>query len=64
MSESFPTGILKWLDPAKFKYHNLKGLKGYILEVDFDYLKELTELCKDYSLVLDKLEIKKEISHY
>ena len=36
-------------------------MKGYVLEVDLKYPKELHELHNDYSLVPDKVKIKWEI---
>ena len=35
--------------------------KGSVLEVDFEYSKELRELKNDYPLAPDKIEIKREI---
>ena len=35
--------------------------KGFVLEVDLEYPKELWELHKDYPLAPDKLEIKREM---
>ena len=37
------------------------SLKGYVLEVDLEYSKELRELHNDYPLAPDKIEIKKEM---
>ena len=36
------------------------SLKGFVLEVDLEYTKELRELCKDYRLAPDKIEIKNQ----
>ena len=36
------------------------GSKGFVLEVDPEYPKELCELHNDYPLAPDKIEIKKE----
>ena len=35
--------------------------KGYVLEIDIEYTKELRELHYDYTLAPDKIEIKREI---
>ena len=35
--------------------------KGYVLEVDLEYPKELHKLRNDYPLALDKIEIKREM---
>ena len=62
VSKSLPTGGFKWLDPAKFdldKYYN--NSRGYVLEVDQEYPKELHELHNDYLLAPDKLDIKREM---
>ena len=42
------------------KYTN-NSLKGYVLEVDPEYPKELQELHNDYPLAPEKIEIKREI---
>ena len=44
--------------------YSSSSLKGCVLEVDFEYLKELCQLHNDYSLVPDKVELKKESSNY
>ena len=36
-------------------------LKGYVLEVDLEYSKELRQLHNGYPFVLNKLETKKEL---
>ena len=36
-------------------------MKGFVLEVDLEYLKKLHKLHNDYSLALEKIEIKREI---
>ena len=38
------------------------SLKDSVLEVDLEYTKELRELCKDYRLAPNKIEIKSQIS--
>ena len=35
--------------------------KGYFLEVDLEYVKELPELHHDYPLAPDKIEVKREM---
>ena len=50
-------------DPEKFdlnKYTS-SSLKGCVLEVDLEYLKELHKLHNDYPLAPDKTAIKNEI---
>ena len=50
----------KWIDSEKFdlnKFTN-NNLNGCVLEVDLEYHKELQELHNDYSLALNKIEIK------
>ena len=42
------------------KYTSI-SLKGYVLEVDLEYPKELRELHNDYPLVPDNLDIKREM---
>ena len=58
-----PTSGFKWMNSEKFdlnKYTN-NNFKGCVLEVDLEYPKELQELNNDFSLVLDKIEIKREM---
>ena len=60
MPKSLPMGRFKWLDPAKFsldKYHD-NSSKDWILEVHYEYLKELLELRNDYHVVPSKLKLK------
>ena len=50
MSKYLQTGRFKWLNPVKFnldKYDN-DSLRGCVLKVDIEYLKELHELHNDY----------------
>ena len=59
MSKFLPTSGFKWVDPKEFdlnKYTS-NSLKGYVLEVDLEYPKELYELHNDYLLVSDEIEI-------
>ena len=46
------------------KNYNNNSSKGYVLEVDFEYSKELLELHNKYHLAPDKIEMKKEMSKY
>ena len=39
-------------------------LKGFVLEVDLEYSKELRQLHNGYPFVLNKLETKKELLSY
>ena len=54
MSKFFPTSWFKWIDPKEFNNNS----KAFGLEVQ--YSKELRELHIDYSLSLDKREIKRK----
>ena len=63
MSKFLPTNGHKWIDPKEFdlnKYTS-NSSKGYVLEVDLEYPKELRELHSDYRLAPDKIEIKREM---
>ena len=63
MSNFFPTGGFKWIDPKEFdlnKYTS-NSSKRCVLEVDLEYPKELRELYNDYTLAPDKIKIKKEM---
>ena len=55
--------ILKWIDPKKFDLNKYSSdsFKGYALEVDLDYPKQLRELHNDYPLAPDKTEIKRKM---
>ena len=61
MSRVLPTARFKGIIPKKFDSNKKasNSLKGYVLEVDLEYPKELRELCYDYSLAPDKIEIQK-----
>ena len=57
------TSEFKWIDPKNFdlsKYDKISS-KNSVLEVDFEYPKELCELHYDYPLAPDIREIKREI---
>ena len=60
MSKFLPTGRLKWIKPKAFDLSKYTSniSKGFGLEVDLEYPKELCELHNDYPLVPDKIEIK------
>ena len=63
MSKFTPKVGFKWIDPKEFdlnKYTS-NNSKGWVLEVDLEYPKELPELYNDYPLALDKIEIKREM---
>ena len=63
MSKFIPKIGFKWIDPKEFdlnKYSS-NSSKGWVLEVDLEYPKELPELYNDYPLALDKIEIKREM---
>ena len=58
-----PTSGLKGIDPKEFglnKYTS-NSSKGCVLEVDFEYSKELWELHSDYPLAPDTIEIEREM---
>ena len=61
MARSFPSAKFKWLDPVNFSRNKYDdgSLRPCVLEANLEYPKELHELLNDYSLALDKLEIKK-----
>ena len=62
MSKFVLTGRFKWIDPKEFdsnKYSS-NSFKDFVLDVDVEYPKELRELHNDFSLVPDKIEIKKK----
>ena len=53
----------KQIDPKEFdlKKYAINSSKGCILEVDFEYPKELREFHNDYFLAPNKAEIKREM---
>ena len=62
MSKFLPTSGFKWIDPKELdmkKYTNNSSI-GSVFEVDLECSKELCKLQKNYPLVPDKLEIKRE----
>ena len=60
-SKFLPTGKFKRSDLKDFHLnkYNKNSVKGCVLEVDFEYLKEVRELSNDYHSTPDKIEIKK-----
>ena len=66
MSQFLPTSGFKQIDPKQvdLKKYTSNNLRGHVLEVDLEYLKELQELQNDYPLAPDKIEIKKEMSEH
>ena len=62
MSKFLSTGQFKWIESNDFDSNRYSGnsWKGYVLEVDLEYPKELCELHKDCLLALDKIKIKTE----
>ena len=63
MSKFLATSGFKWIDPKEFDLNRYtsNSSKRCVLEVDLEYPKELRELQIDYPLLLDKIEIKREI---
>ena len=63
MSRFFPTSRFKWINPKDFEInqYNKNSWKGYVLEADFEYPKELRKLHNNYPLVPDKIEIKTQM---
>ena len=58
--------VFQWADSVEFnldKYED-NSSRGWILEVDLEYCKELHELHNDYPLASEKLEIGKEMFPY
>ena len=63
MSKFLSTSGFKQIDPKEFDLNKYisNSSKGCAVEVDLEYPKELRELHNDYSLALDKIEIKREL---
>ena len=63
MSKFLPTSGFKWIDPKEFDLNkNTNNIsKGYVLQVDLKYPKELRELHNDCPFAPDKTEIKREM---
>ena len=63
MYNFLPTIGFKWIDPEKFdlNIYTSNSSKICILEVNYEYRKELRELLNDYPLAPDKIEINREM---
>ena len=61
MSQSLPIDGFQWMEPSdvELNKYNKDSNKGFILEVDLDYLKELHNLDNDYPLAPEKTVKKK-----
>ena len=58
MSKVLPTSRFKVIDPKDFHSNKYSSSsKGCVLEIDFEYPKELHELHNEYHLPPDKIEI-------
>ena len=57
MSKFLSTGGFKWIHAKEFNLNNYtsNSSKGYVLEVDLVYPRELRELHSDYPLAPDKM---------
>ena len=53
----------KWIDSKEFDLNKYKSnsSEGCVLQIYFEYPKELHELLNDYTLAPDKIEIKIEM---
>ena len=60
MSKFFPTSWFKWIDPKEFKLNKYSKNNSKAFGLEVQYSKELRELHIDYSLSLDKREIKRK----
>ena len=56
MSQPLPTGGFKWVTPDEIAE---QSDKGYLLEVDVKYPKELHNLHNDLPFMCEKMEINK-----
>ena len=63
MSKFFPISGFKWihLKELDLNKYTSNSSKGYVLEVDLEYPKELRELHNNYPLAADKIKIKTEM---
>ena len=52
---------MKRINPKEFNLNTSNSLKGFALEVDLEYPKELRKLHNDYPLSPNKIEIKREM---
>ena len=59
ISKFLPVGGFTWLDSTKSNLdkNDNEFLRGYVLEIDLEYSKELHEFNSDYPLDPDKLDI-------
>ena len=59
MSKLLATGEFKWIDPKDLDLYEYSknSSKDFVLEIDFEYPKELRELHTDYPLTTDKINI-------
>ena len=58
MSQPLPTGGFKWVDVNEISELATRTDKGYLLEVDVCYPKELHNLCNDLPFMCERMEIK------
>ena len=63
MSKFLLTNGFKWVDPKEINLNKYTSntSKGWVPEVSLEYPKELPELHNDYSLVPNKIGIKREM---
>ena len=63
MPKFLPTDGIKWIDCKEFdlKKYTSNISEACFLEVDLEYSKELHKLHNDYSLALNKIEIKRKM---
>ena len=66
MSQYLPTGGFRWMTEKQIQKVNLAActedsLKGMILEVNWEYPKELHELHNNYPLAAEKIKVTKEM---
>ena len=64
MPKKLPTHGFKWIDNNEInedfiKNYNENDTKGYIFEVDVEYLKRLHELHSDLRFLSDRMEVNK-----
>ena len=70
MSQYLPHANFKWvkdINKIKQKLMNIKrnSSTGYIMEVDLEYLQKLHDICNDYPLTPERINIPKEwLSEY
>ena len=60
MSKFFPTSWFKWIDLKEFKLNKYSKNNSKAFGLEVQYSKELCELHIDYSLSLDKREMKRK----